>query len=182
VPRNKGSALDAYIDPKDLSESTSRLLIWQALQKYSVRALIPMLRDPEIAVRTSVARQLQIRGGAAAWAAAKKLCSSRSLCDRIVGLFLLSQLGTPRLPYKEEALDLIASLLSRRQPTLVMEQALYSVGHLRQGQALEHNQLLERIKGLKVRRGSGLAVAKGFALGRVHLPTTSGSTTTPRPG
>jgi hypothetical protein len=170
VPRNKGSALDVYIDPKDLSNSTSRLLVWQALQKYSVRALVPMLRDPEVEVRTSVARQLHIRGGAVAWAAAKKLCSSRSLCDKIVGLFLLSQLGTPRLPYKGEALDLIASLLNRRQPTLVMEQALYAVGHLRHGEALEHNQLLKRIRRIKVRRGSGLAEAKGFALGRVRVP------------
>ena len=37
--RSKADALDAYIDPKDLSASTSRLLIWQALKTYSVKAL-----------------------------------------------------------------------------------------------------------------------------------------------
>lgn len=162
--KNNGGALDAYIDPKDLSASTSRLLIWQALRGYNVKALIKMLGEPEIEVRTSAARQLHTRGGKAAWAAARKLCLSRRPRDRIMGLFVLGQLGTPRLPYKQETLALIDSLLRRRQPALVIEQALYSVGHLRQGRPLEHGGLLKRIMGLKVRRGSDLAKARAFAL------------------
>jgi hypothetical protein len=164
VRRSKGSMLDAYIDPIDLSASTSRLLIWEALRSYSVKALIKMLGEPEIEVRTSAARQLHIRGGGAAWAAARKLCLSRRPGDRVLGLFVLGQLGTPRLPYKHQTLGLIDALLSRRQPALVIEQALYSVGHLRQGRPLEHGSLLKRITGLEVRRGSDLADAKGFAL------------------
>src|SRR5207253_4290551 len=97
VRRSKGDALDAYVDPNDLSASTSRLLIWQALRTYSVQALIPMLRDPEIEVRTTVARELQVRGGSTVWAAARKLCQTRSARDKIMGLFVLGQLGTPRL-------------------------------------------------------------------------------------
>ena len=65
--RSKADALDAHIDPKDLSASTSRFLIWQALQKYSLKALVPMLRDPEIEVSTTAARLLQVRGGSAIW-------------------------------------------------------------------------------------------------------------------
>jgi len=164
VRRSKRDALDAYIDPKDLSASTSRLLIWQALQTYSVKALIPMLSDPEIEVSTTAARLLQVRGDRAVWRLAKNLCSAQSLRERVMGLFILGQLGTPRLPYKLQTLDLIASLLSRRQPAIVVEQALYSIGHLRQGQPLEHGVLLERIAALKVRRGTDLATAKAFAL------------------
>ena len=163
--KSRRIALDAYIDVRDLSDSTSRLLIWDALRKYSIRALIPLLKGPEIEVRTAAARRLHIRGGNAAWAAAKKLCESRKPADRIMGLFVLGQLGTPRLPYKRKTLDLIDTLLSRRQPALVVAQALYSVGHLRQGQPLEHAALLNRIKDLKVKRGSDLADAKAFALG-----------------
>ena len=81
-----------------------------------------------------------------------------------MGLFILGQLGTPRLPYKLRTLDLIESLLSHRQPAVVVEQALYSIGHLRQGQPLEHSALLVRIAALKVRKGSDLAAAKAFAL------------------
>ena len=162
--RSKADALDAYIDPKDLSASTSRLLIWQALRKYSLKALVPMLRDPEIEVRTTAARLLQVRGGSATWGLARKLCAAKSVQDRVMGLFILGQLGTPHLPYKLRTLDLIESLLSHRQPVVVVEQALYSIGHLRQGQPLEHSALLKRITALKVRKGSDLAAAKAFAL------------------
>jgi hypothetical protein len=164
VRRSKADALDAYIDPKDLSASTSRLLIWQALRKYSLKALVPMLRDPEIEVRTTAARLLQVRGGSAIWGLARKLCAAKSVRERVMGLFILGQLGTPRLPYKLRTLDLIESLLSHRQPAVVVEQALYSIGHLRQGQPLEHSALLVRIAALKVRKGSDLAAAKAFAL------------------
>lgn len=174
MPRNSKSALDVYIDPKDLSSSTSRLLVWQALRKYSTKALIPLLRDQEIEVRTSAARQLHMRGGPVAWAAARELCASKTMRDKIVGLFLLSQLGTPRLPYKMEALDLIAAMLGRRQTMLVVEQALYSVGHLRQGKPLKHEELAKWITNLRVVPGSSLAEAKRFALGRTPAsPATS---------
>jgi hypothetical protein len=164
VRRSKADALDAYIDPKDLSASTSRLLIWPALKTYSVKALIPMLSDPEIEVSTTAARLLQVRGDRAVWGLARKLCDAESIRERVIGLFILGQLGTPRLPYKSQTLDLIASLLSHRQPTIIVEQALYSIGHLRQGQPLEHDALLKRITTLKVRKGSDLATAKAFAL------------------
>jgi hypothetical protein len=166
VRRSKGDPLDAYIDRKDLSVSTSRLLIWQALRTYSIRALVPMLTDPEITVRTTAARELQVRGGPIVWAAARKLCESKSVRDKITGLFVLGQLGTPHLPYKQKTLALIDALLCHRQPTVVDEQALYSVGHLRQGQPLKLRTLAKRIGALKVQRGTDLAAARAFALRR----------------
>lgn len=162
--RSKKGSLDSFVDQKDLSASTSRLLMWQAARAYSVKALTPLLRDPEIEVRTTAARELQIRGGPAAWAAAKKLCTSNNVCHRVMGLFVLGQLGTPRLPYREKTFALIDSLLRRPQHAAVVEQALYSVGHLRKGKPLTHAGLLQRIDSLRVRRHSKLALAKAFAL------------------
>jgi|HubBroStandDraft_1064217.scaffolds.fasta_scaffold107366_1 hypothetical protein len=164
VRKSNAVSLDEYIDPKDLSESTSRLLIWQALNSYSLAGLVKLLEDPEVEVRTSAARQMHIRGGTVAWNAARKLCLSRRPRDKVMGLFILGQLGTPRLPYKQETLDLIHSMLSRRQPEIVMEQALYTVGHLRQGRPLEHPNLYRKIVDLRVARGSALGDAKAFAL------------------
>ena len=164
VRQSKASTLDAYIDRKDLSDRTSRLLMWQALRRYAIRSLVPMLKDPEVEVRTTVARELQMRGGPVVWAIARRLSKSRSMRDKVMGLFILGQLGTPRLPYKQKTLALIDSLLSRRQPAVVVEQALYSVGHLRQGQPLTDGGFAKRIGDLRVRRGSDLAAAKAFAL------------------
>jgi hypothetical protein len=153
-----------YIDRRDLSSSTSRLLIWQALKKYRVNALVPMLQDPELVVRTAVARELQLRGGAAVWALVKKLCKRRNVSDRVIGLFILGQLGTPRLPYQRESLALIDSMLRYERSPDVVEQALYATGHLRKGKPLGEHRLAQRIRDVRARRGSSLSEAKAFAL------------------
>lgn len=162
--RSKASALDAYIDQTDLSASTSRLLMWQALKKYSLKALIALLDDPEVHVRTIAARELQIRGGSTVWRTGRRLCASRARHDKIMGLFVLGQLGTPQLPYQEKSLNLIEEIFKQGQSSFVTEQALYSVGHLRKGRPLKNLKLLQRIKDLKVGGNPSVAAAKAFAL------------------
>ena len=153
-----------YLDYEDLSNSTSRLLIWQALRKYPTKALLPMLQDKEPVVRTSVARELQMRGGATAWRFAKDLCKSRKTHDRVIGIFIISQLGTPRLPYQQESLDLINSMLSRERSSEVVRECLYAIGHLRKGKPLNNEKMAQRIKNISVRAHSGLSAAKAFAM------------------
>jgi HEAT repeat protein len=123
-----------------------------------------MLQDQEPVVRTSVARELQMRGGAAVWRIAKDLCKSKKTQDRVIGIFLISQLGTPRLPYQQESLDLINSLLSHERSSEVIEECLYAIGHLRKGKPLGNENLVQRIKGMKARPGSSLSAAKAFAV------------------
>lgn len=153
-----------YLDYEDPSNSTSRLLIWQALRKYPTKALFPMLQDKEPVVRTSVARELQMRGGGAVWRFAKDLCKSKKTHDRVIGIFIISQLGTPRLPYQQESLDLIDSLLSRERSSEVVKECLYAIGHLRKGKPLNNEKLAQRIKKMKLSDHSGLSAAKAFAM------------------
>jgi hypothetical protein len=153
-----------YLDYEDGSSSTSRLLIWQALKEYSTKALLPLLNDKEAIVRTAVAREFQVRGGSAVWRLAKGLSNSRRKHDRVMGLFILSQLGTPSLPYQQQSFDLIDSLLRRERSSEVIEEALYAIGHLRKGQPIRHEQLVKRIVNISARRGSALSNAKAFAL------------------
>ena len=108
-----------YIDSQDLSSSTTRLLIWQALKTYGIRPLIGLLNDPEIVVRTAVARELQLRGGQIVWRICNAMCHSRVVSDRILALFILGQLGTPRLPYQKKSLELIDFVLHRERISAV---------------------------------------------------------------
>jgi hypothetical protein len=123
-----------------------------------------MLHDKEAVVRTSVARELHIRGGRAVWRLATGLCKSKKPSDRVIGVFIISQLGTPRLPYQRESLELIDSLLDRERSPEVIEESLYAIGHLRKGEPLRNEKLLLRVKSIKAKKGSSLAAAKAFAM------------------
>jgi hypothetical protein len=164
--RVRKSSRKIYVDPQDLSSSTSRLLIWQALKSYSTKSLIAMLTDPELIVRTAVSRELQLRGGKVVWRLCKDLCHSKKVEDRVSGLFILGQLGTPELPYRKHSLSLIQALLRREHSLPVVEQAFYAIGHLRKGEPLEDESLEELVRKRKTFKRSALAEAKAFALGR----------------
>ena len=54
--------VNRMISDADASTSTLHLLVWQALQTYTVEALLPLLDDNDSIVRTAAARELQLRG------------------------------------------------------------------------------------------------------------------------
>jgi hypothetical protein len=142
------------------------MLIWRSLKSATIKGLIGLLNDPELMVRTIAARELQLRGGVGVWKLCRSLIGSRKKSDRVVGLFILGQLGTPKLPYQAESFALIHSVLQRDASGPVVEQALYSIGHLRKGQPIPDYELARVVKNIKTLPGSALAQAKAFALRR----------------
>lgn len=124
------------IDDADLENSTLRLLVFQALKQYPTSALVPMLVDKDVIVRSAVARELQIRGGDDVFVAAKKLGTSERHEAREIAAFLLGQLGTPTLPYREQSISLLKAHL-RDDYYEVRSVAAAALGHLHADNALD---------------------------------------------
>ena len=91
----------------DVQNSTIDLLVFQALKQYSTNALVPMLEDKDVIVRSAVARELQIRGGHEVFIAAQNLGASERHESREIAAFLLGQLSTPTLPSLEQSVPLL---------------------------------------------------------------------------
>ena len=78
------------ITNSNVQNSTIDLLVFQALKQYSTNALVPMLEDKDVIVRSAVARELQIRGGDDVFTAAQNLgASERHESREIAALFVL---------------------------------------------------------------------------------------------
>ena len=127
------------IDDADIEKSTLRLLVFQALKLYSTPALVPMLLDKDLIVRSAVARELQIRGGDDVFIAAKKLGAAERHESREIAAFLLGQIGTPSFPYRDQSIPLLKAHLSDPYHE-VRSAAAAALGHLHADEAL--NELL----------------------------------------
>lgn len=133
----KGSNM---IDHTDVSSSTLRLLVFQALKEYPTQALFPLLTDPDDIVRTGVARELQIRGSEDVFAHASELLKGDRFETREIAAFVLGQLGTPNFPYRDQSIPLLRPLLHDKYYE-VRGAAAAALGHLKANEAL--NDLLE---------------------------------------
>ena len=153
-----------YIDPVDPSTSTSRLLAWEALRKYPTKALIGLLDDAEVEVRTLAARELQLRGGRNLLKLGMGMLASRSPSRRALGAFLLGQLGTPRLPFAMKTGEVFERFLSRERSSDVVEIALYALGHVGGKQKLANAKLLGLVKARSRSTSAAIRRAAKFAL------------------
>lgn len=117
------------IDELDGSSSTLRLLASQALKSWTVAGLLNLLLEDDVIVRTSAARELQLRGGEEAF---NRL--TQHLCDvrdevREIAAFTLGQLGTPEFPFRTRSLLLLLPL-ANDQAACVRACAAAAIGHL----------------------------------------------------
>ena len=148
------------LDDKDLSESTLRLLVWQARKKWPTRSLISLVLDPDPIVRTGAAKELHMRRSPEIYEKAKKLCAHRRDDAREIGAFVLGQLGTPKFPFRTKSIPILANLLSRDRSADVRAAAAASLGHLNANEAID--QLVRAAKDSNVVVRECVAFALGF--------------------
>lgn len=118
------------IDDKDASESTLRLILWKALQKYSTARLCTLLSDSDPIVRTSAAKQLHLRGTRVVYQKASELCEHEEADSREIGAFLLGQLGIPKRPFRKHSIPILVNLLGNDPSMEVRAAAAAALGHL----------------------------------------------------
>jgi hypothetical protein len=141
-----------------------RMLVAQALRDYRTEALLPLLKDKDAIVRSAVARQLQLRGGATVLAEALSLLRDPIDQSREIAAFVLGQLGTPRAPYRSKSVRALMDLLSREKSVAVLASALSSLGHLRAQEAVPHVLRFSAHKHPDVRGALAYFIGSAYAL------------------
>ena len=117
------------IDNPDYSNSTVRLLVFQALRAYSTHALLPLLLDEDAIVRSAAAREVQVRGEKLALDYVLPLCSDDREFVREIAAFTLGQLGTPTYPFRSESIPKLMELVADSSAE-VRGSAVAALGHL----------------------------------------------------
>jgi len=149
------------IDEKDASDSTLRLILWQALGNYPTERLLELLCDPDAIVRTAAAKQLHLRPSQIVFERAVTLISSSKSYLREIAAFLLGQLGTPKMTYKGDSVLILTKVVREDRSGAVRSTAVAALGHLSASEATDTLLKAAQDRSEKVR----LSVA--FALGRV---------------
>jgi HEAT repeat protein len=139
-----------------------RQLVWQALKACPTIALFQFLEDRDVIVRSAAARELQLRGGRAAFERARQLLTSRGTTIREMGAFLLGQLGTPKRPYKKKSTKLLLGLLRAESNPVVRATAITSLGQLKAVEALR------QITAFSKDRSPAVRGSVAFAIGMVY--------------
>lgn len=117
------------IDNLDSSSSILRLLVSQALKKWSIDEILKLLKEDDVIVRTSAARELHVRGGEKVFENIKLLVCSKRAFVREIAAFTLGQLGTPSFPYKNESIPILSDLLDDLDSE-VRATSVAALGHL----------------------------------------------------
>lgn len=78
-----------------------------------------------------------MKGGEAEFALAVNMLPSKRALDREMGAFILGQLGTPKLPFREPSIPALQELLLRDPAANVRASAAASLGHLRASGAID---------------------------------------------
>ncbi|HCF0036567.1 HEAT repeat domain-containing protein [Pseudomonas aeruginosa] len=98
------------IDDLDESSSILRLLVADSLKRWTDNALLGLLSEQDAIVRTAGARELQMRGGRDIFEKVQHLSGNENPETREIAAFILGQIGTPKMPFKDESLPTLLSL------------------------------------------------------------------------
>jgi HEAT repeat protein len=121
--------MDMIDDDFGESGATLRMLVSQALQGWSTDALLQLLTEKDPIVRTAVARELQIRGESPIFGHMHDLIRSDQAYLREIAVFVIGQLGSPSIPFKQESIPLLLPLVSDDNAD-VRSAAAAAFGHL----------------------------------------------------
>jgi len=119
----------------DLDDSLPHLA-WHGLRASSTPLVLYYLEDRNSVVRFAAARVLHLRPSGKALARGTKLLRSEAMRKREIAAYLLSQLGTPRRPYKKESTRILLRALSRERNAAVRAMIILALGKLKARPAL----------------------------------------------
>ena len=153
--------MNRMISDADASTSTLHLLVWQALQAYTVEALPPLLDEDDSIFRTAAARELQVRGGRQVLDAMLARCDDSRTIAREPAAFTLGMLGTPCFPCRSESIPSLIKLAASDPSDDVRSAAVAALRHLH---AIEGTETL-----LDAARDSSAEVRANAAVPLVRL-------------
>jgi len=119
-------------------KSSLEVLIWQAIELYSIDVLAQFLTDPDERVSFAAARRLQLYGGEMAYELAKNMLDSKDIKAKILGVFILGQLDNPNFSFKKKTVPILLKLLKKTRSKNLRNEIIVALGHLSDPQALPH--------------------------------------------
>lgn len=158
------------IDEIDLSESTLRVLLWEALRSYSTKDLLTLVRDSDYIVRTAAAKQLHFRPEIEVYDGVLKLCSSSIDFEREIGAFILGQLGISVFPFKEGSITPLIQLISDDSDD-VCTAAIVALGHLGADGFIDNDEFILKLLQLANHQNADIRAACAYSLSSIN-PTS----------
>lgn len=134
-------------------------LVWQAIQIYPVDKLEQFIVDPDERVRLAAARRLQVHGGRFGYELAVKLIKSDDVDLKIIGIFILGQLGSPDFPFLKTSQPILMALLGEKSRR-VQREAMISLGHLGVDSAVSRIVNFASSKDKKTRMAAAAALSR----------------------
>ncbi|WP_248962390.1 HEAT repeat domain-containing protein [Sphaerisporangium perillae] len=141
------------------------------LAKRSVGELIAMALgddDPDGPARWNAVDALHARGDLETFTEARRLCASDSGVERVLGVDILGELGTPHRPFLDKSLSVLRYLAAADDDVRVLHAVLIAFGHLRDQRALPSVIQLSTHPDPTVRYGAAYALS--HVLGRPADP------------
>jgi HEAT repeat protein len=138
----------------------------------SVGELIAMAladEDPDGPVRWKAVGVLHARGDLESFTEARRLCANDSRAERVLGVDILGELGTPQRPFIDKTLSVLRYLAAVDDDVRVLHAVLIAFGHLRDQRALPSVIELATHQDPTVRYGAAYALS--HVLGRPPDPS-----------
>lgn len=151
------------IDDKDITDSTLRFILWKALREYPTNELLELLEDEDMIVRTSAAKQLQLRPEEDVYHATVQLVEAQKEYKREISAFVLGQLGTPKFPYKDKSIPILTRLFDDSSAD-VRATAVSSIGHLGSEKIHHDDMLLDKVIKLSIDQNEDVRLCCAYAL------------------
>ncbi|MFC4529754.1 HEAT repeat domain-containing protein [Sphaerisporangium dianthi] len=92
--------------------------------------------DPDGPARWKAVDALHARGDLETFTEARRLCASDSRAERVLGVDILGELGTPQRPFVDKTLSVLRYLAASDDDVRVLHAVLIAFGHLRDQRAL----------------------------------------------
>ncbi|MET8156388.1 HEAT repeat domain-containing protein [Sphaerisporangium sp. NPDC005289] len=115
--------------------------------------------DPDGPRRWKAVDALHARGDLETFTEARRLCASDSRVERVLGVDILGELGTPLRPFVDKTLSVLRYLAASDDDVRVLHAVLIAFGHLRDGRALPSVIDLSTHQDATVRYGAAYALS-----------------------
>ncbi|GGK98610.1 hypothetical protein Sme01_59780 [Sphaerisporangium melleum] len=168
--RKDGRSSTGATVPEGRPQSWIRNLRWvradagvaPELAETSVRDLITMALmddDPDGPTRWKAVDALHARGDVETFTEARRLCASDARAERVLGVDILGELGTPERPFVDKTLSILRYLAASDDDVRVLHAVLIAFGHLRDRRALPSVIELSTHPDATVRYGAAYALS-----------------------
>lgn len=143
-------------------------IVWAYFKMLSNEQLYVMLSSRSLLLRGSAVRELHLRPSLDVFNKSLSMIKSKSAKERSLGYDIISQLGAPLRPYRDEVSQLIVENLENEKNVKVLEHIFYTLGH-NQIPIDSQDFIIQKIKALiSSAINNSLLISIAFSISSLH--------------